>query len=71
MLLHVITIYLMKMRKIIKTENCIKKPIGCGIMLEYNNYWRWVFMIRNSNMLRKKLLEKFLKKYSITRFQFI
>jgi len=54
--------------KIIKTENCIKKPIGCGIMFRIQQLLEMGLYDKKFKYAEEEAFRKvFLKKYKITR----
>ena len=54
--------------KVIKIENCIKKPIGCGIMFRLQQLFSLGFYNEKFKYAEEEALRNaFLKKYSITR----
>jgi len=54
--------------KIIKTENCIKKPIGCGIMFRIQQLLEMGLYDKKFKYAEEEAFRKvFLKKYNITR----
>ncbi len=54
--------------KVLKIENCIKKPIGCGIMFRIQQlYELGLYNVKFKYAEEEALRKQFLKKYSITR----
>ena len=54
--------------KILKVENCLKKPIGCGIMFRLQQILKLGLYDENFKYAEEEALRKvFLKKYDITR----
>lgn len=54
--------------KVLKIENCIKKPIGCGIMFRIQQLYELGLYNEKFKYAEEEALRKqFLKKYSITR----